>query len=784
MTVDYTTIRDLELDYIKGIIRELAVSPAGKEYIDRIGFLSRREEIEEEIRYIKEAVRIIQGNEDISLASLSDIRGHIARVRKGGVISGTEIREIGNLIRICREFRSFIRSRRDEYPSLYEKTAALRRYDELFSLINRTLDERGIIRDDCSPVLADLRQNVIKVREKIINIIDDFIRDPDTSKVLMDSYYSIRNNRFVLPVKTQFKNNIKGIIHGSSNTNETLFVEPESIINLGNEMVYAESLVIAEEEKVLRELSLKICDYSEDILRDYDILAFVDSVFARARYSMKIEGGEIRIGGRIDLIDVRHPILVLKNVGVVPNSILLEDGVRGVVISGPNAGGKTVLLKSIGLCALHLKLGLLFPISEKSTMPLFNSIYTCFGDAQNLAEGLSTFTGHIKRLNEILSRCGENDLVLLDEIASDTDPKEGSALSAAIIEAMIRRGAYVFVTTHFHELRHWASLRKDIINAAMGFDPVDLNPTFRVLLGVSGESYTLRIAQEMGIPEEIISRSVEILGREYQEYSKITAMLKERERELNLKIREIEEQKAGYEKERAEFIRRQNEEYEKRVSEFKMEKERLLSELMSFSEKVSNEIARIQRESDMKGAVSLKKEIMGFVSDIGSKDASNLKDFIEINIGDYVVVDGMNSGGDVVEVDSKKKRCLVCVNGKHIWMSLYSVRKGDRIGRVSKVVVDSVLSSNKYQGGQIEYEKSVDVRGLYLDDAISEVEKVLDLAYREAYSKVKIIHGHGTGSLKVGIRRLLRDSVYVSAFRPADLSEGGDGVTIVEIKRD
>lgn len=789
MFIDEITRRDLEFDFIIETLKGFAQTSGGREYFDNPDFYEDKIEIEREYQIVSEAVSIINKNEDIHLGSLYDIREHILRIKKGGIISGPQILEIKNLIMLVRQFRSFIRSRREDYPLLYEKTANLERYDDLFASINKIIDDKGVIRDDCSDKLTELRLEAKRIRERIINYIDNFLIDPDNSKFLMDSYYSIRNNRYVLPIKTQHKNNVKGIIHGSSNTGETLFIEPESIINLDNELVYAESRVVNEEENILKGLSQKINEYSDMLKRDYEILISIDVLFSKARYSIKLDGRSLRIGNSINLLDICHPILVLKNTKVVPNSISLENGVRGVVISGPNAGGKTVLLKTIGLALLHLKMGLFFSVYEKSHIISLKRIFTCFGDAQNLEEGLSTFTGHIKRLKYILDNCDKDDLILLDEIASDTDPKEGSALSASIIEGMIKKGAYVFVTTHFHELRYWAANRKDIINAAMGFDPIKLKPTYKLLMGVSGESYTLRIAKEMGIPDSIIENAEEILGKDYREYSEMSNLLKAKEKELSLKIEELEKIKSSYDRQYNELVEKKEKEYEKKIDELNRERERILSEMETFYNKVSAEISRIQKESDMKSAVLLQKEIKNF-TDKNKHNNLKLENEISFKIGDNVFVNRFKSSGIILEVDEKKNRYLININGKNIWVygsdiSLQNVSKDLHQQIPIKINEDNMAEDkNIYKGGVIEYQKEIDVRGLYLDDALSEIEKELDFCYRKSYSRVKIIHGHGTGSLKIGIRKYLRNSIYVSAFRPAELNDGGDGVTIVEIKND
>ncbi len=785
MVMDEITGRDLEFDFIKETLKGFAQTSQGREYFDSPDFYESSDRVEREYQLVREAISIIQNNEDIPLGSLTDIRGHILRIQKGGIISGAQIIEIKNLIMIIREFRSFIRSRREDYPLLYERAINFERYDELFSAINKILDDKGIIRDDCSDKLTGLRLEAKRIREKIINIIDNFITDPDSSRLMMDSYYSIRNNRYVLPIKTQFKNNVKGIIHGSSNTGETLFIEPESIVNLDNELVYAESLVTNEEENILKGIIRKINEFSDGLIRDYETLISIDVVFAKARYSLKLEGAPITIGDKFNLLDIKHPTLVLKKINVVSNSVTLDKGVRGIIISGPNAGGKTVLLKTIGLALIHLKMGLFFSAYEKSQIPMIGRIFSCFGDAQNLEQGLSTFTGHIKRLKYILENCSKDDLILLDEIASDTDPKEGSALSAAIIENMIKRGAYVFVTTHFHELRYWAHKRTDIINSAMGFDPIQLKPTYKLLMGVSGESYTLRVAKEMGISDEIIENANNILGEDYKEYIEMSNLLRAKEKEINLKMEELERIKTNYEKQYNEILERNRHDYEAKIEELNKRREKILSELESFYNRVSAEIARIQKESDMKRAVSIQKEIGDFI-DAHRLNKNQIKsdNGSEFKVGDAVFISRFRSSGIILEVDFKKRRFLINVNGKNIWLGESEIEHTSMAKQNPKSVGKVVEDRDIYKGGVIEYQKELDVRGLYLDDALSEIEKELDLAYRESYSKIKIIHGHGTGSLKNGIRKYLRTSIYVSAFRPAELNDGGDGVTIVEIKND
>jgi DNA mismatch repair protein MutS2 len=742
--------------------------------------------ISEELAAVEEACDILSRRERPSFGDVTDVSPDLDRASKGGTLLPSSLLNIARLAVTGNQVRGFLWRRRDHYPALTARYGSLERVEDIAPSVRRILDDTGRIRDDASPVIAELRGSMLRIRESIIASIKEFMAAPLTAEMLQDAYYTIRNGRYVLPIKVNFKNQIKGIIHGASQTGATLFIEPDGLIEPGNELMICESRIEEETERLLAELTAMVAASAGVLGGNLVTLRALDVLFAKAEFSSILAASAPAPGGAPALRDARHPLLALRGVDVVPNDLVFPEGCRGMLISGPNAGGKTVLLKTVGLLSLMTAAGMPIPVSRGSKIPLFSGIFTVFGDAQDLGGDLSSFSGHIVQLKMITEEAGPGSLVLLDEIASDTDPREGAALAASIIEEIIDRGAFVMATSHFHELREWASGRAGMVNAGVGFDMLKLRPSFKLKIGQTGESFALKIAANLGLPGKIIDRARALMGRVYAEVERLLDSLKKQEEDLKSALEaagtERAAERAAFEKAGAEF------ETEAKAARDTMEAERLklVSELSAVREQAAARIAALQNSTDMKTAVDTRQWLSEVMNSVERVKAPSRPPFRTPSPGDRVEVTTLGLSGTVERMDFERKTAVVIAAGKRISAPISAVRLSESsppsAAAAAKApgLLEAIEAGKKPAAPQDE----LDLRGMFHEEAVSALERFLDASFRDSMDAVRIIHGHGTGALKRAVRTHLSISPYVASFRPGAQNEGGDGATMALLKKD
>jgi DNA mismatch repair protein MutS2 len=475
---------------------------------------------------------------------------------------------------------------------------------------------------------------------------------------------------------------------------------------------------------------------------------------------------------------------------VVENDITLEEGTRALLISGPNAGGKTVVLKTAGLASLMTAAGIPPPVSPGASVPMYTSVHTVFGDAQDLGGDLSSFSGHVMQINSIVDRADNLSLVLLDEIASDTDPREGAALAAAIIEELTARGATVLATSHFHELREWASGIPGVLNASVGFDLLRLKPSFRLEIGVSGESFALRVASGLGLPARIVEGARKFLGRAYVEGERILTTLKGREDELERSLgqaRELEKRLAIEFEERRRAL---DAELAGARAQVEKDRESITTELKAMRDRAAGEISKLQKSPDMKSAVDTERWLSDVLRDIEKKrfPAGTESKSRAPSPGDRVDILTMGMTGTVESINLDRREASVVSSGKRLTVPLASIVLAENPREQPKprdrqIGGKDLLKAISQARSHEQIQDEVDLRGMYTDEGVSELDAFLDASFRNDIDLVRIIHGHGTGALKMAVRDHLRRSDYVASSRPGAQNEGGDGVTVVTLKK-
>lgn len=775
--------KDLQALEFPKVIQRLAhhaSSPPGKELALKLRPSADEEEVKLRLQDTREARALLQVGADAALARVRDIRSLVLRAEKGEVLSPEELLEIRSTLTAGAQVKRAIAKFSEKAPQLARVALEIAEPTELVGEIARCISERGEVADDASPLLASLRRELKETREHLFEQLEGLLRSPQVSPFVQEHFITERNGRYVIPVKAEHKGCIPGIVQDISNSGATVFIEPLSLVELGNRL---RELELTEEEEVrhiLGRLSNLVGIKAAEILSTLERLAKLDLSFAKARYAEELQGMEpeivpwrepkpnLRSGATIDLKRARHPLL--KPEKVVPNDIHLNDFFI-LVISGPNAGGKTVTLKTVGLLVLMAQAGMAIPAAEGSALSIFDGIYADIGDEQSIEQNLSTFSARITNIVRILERATPRSLVLLDELGAGTDPMEGAALARGILSHLLERGITTLAATHLSDLKAYAHATDGMSNASLQFDLETLSPTYKLRIGLPGISGALSIASRLGLSQDILKKAREWLPREAAEAEKLLAELEEAHRQA-----EEARQEAARTLERA---RAWEAELREKVSKVERERHRMLEEARREAreevEKVLKEVRRLRLhlrqapsphdlEKAAEALKGLRKQLESRAPSISGKP---------IKVGDRVLVEGLNKSGEVIEV--LEDEALVQVEGWRLRVPLYQLERKEVASEAKRPPVK--LPPAPSPGLEL------DLRGRRAEDALRILDSYLDRAFRAGLAKVRIIHGGGTGALRRAVREWLARHPLVASFQPAPPYEGGDGATMVELAK-
>lgn len=797
----------LEWPKLKEKLADLATSVPGKEFCRNLPLADDEATISAGLQETTECKDLLEEEGDIPLAGIHDLREVLERAAKEAVLEPKDLIAVGETLRAGARLKSFFQQRRNVCPLLSRLTGPLSDLNELADCIARSFDPSGNLSDDASPVLRSLRRQVRLLHQQIKDHLESILNDPSYAQELQDNYYTIRANRYVIPVKAEARSRVPGIVHDSSLSGATVFIEPQSLVERNNQLKMAELELDREVYRILKELSILVADHAGEILADLQILARVDLVNSKARLSQIMKGcaPAVNARGRVRLLDVRHPLLALAREDVVPNVLCLGREFQALIITGPNAGGKTITLKTMGLCALMVRAGLHLAAAPGSEMAIFSGIYADIGDQQSIESNLSTFSAHLLNMIEILHHAGPGALVLLDEVATSTDPHEGASLAQAVLEQFVDRGALVLATTHYGQLKALPIRDSRFANAGMEFHTTDLRPTYRLELGVPGRSFGMEIAHRLGLSSEAYRRAKDLLGEEQASLEVLLEDLEKRrlvlsdEQKLLERLRkeaetmhgEYQERLAGLKEEKREILNRSLREITSLVSNAKGEIETILDE--------AKKDRRLERLREAKRSLDrlenqVRSGIQEVVKDLLPPQVSESSAPLPCRPGEEVEVISLGQKGILLEDPTRSSRVQVQVGQVKMtvgadnlrpWHSrsvpsgsskpMRSAKLRSTAGRNLTEAVDEV------EVHLPRSENTCDLRGLRVDEALDEAEKYLDRAILSHLSHVYLIHGHGTGALKASLRRYLETSPYVRRFRPGEPQEGGDGVTLVEL---
>ena len=746
----------LEFEKVKEWIKERLNSKATEELLDSLLPKSSKEEILQEIDLCISFANV----ENLSLYPFEDIRGLLKRSRlEGAVLSATELLTLSNVLSLIREVRKKIGFYAEKHTALRRLSRRLYIFSSLENLINSSIDRRGFVKDSASEELFRIRKSIRGIEKEIMDRLESLFRRPDSDKVFGDKIITLRNNRYVVPVKSSQVKKVFGIVHGTSSSGYTTYIEPQFVVELNNKLTELKEEEDTQVRKVLRRITTYIGEQANKIEESFGALVEIDLLSAKAHLIREKGWGFPSIEETVHLKSVKHPLLALSSEETVPIDITFGDS-KGLILTGPNTGGKTVALKTLGLIVLMVQSAMPVPVSEGSKLKVFEKVFVDIGDEQSIEQNLSTFSSHMKNLSEFLPLSDENTLVLLDELGAGTDPVEGSALGVGVLEYLKKRGAWVFANTHHMPIKAYAVNSEYFTPASVLFDKETLKPLYKIAYNTVGESMAFEVARQSNIPEEVLSialRSIESAGRDYksamEKLSDYTREYQEKLSEIERLKRELEEEKKKYEE-----LYREYEEFKKRAwREAYREAKSYLRKLLTRGEEV------------LKSAKSL-----GDIEEFVKEQEKQLALFVpkeapqNISVGDMVEFMGKRGKVSLLKGD----KAYVNLEGMKLWVNLDALRKIDKVDK----------KPNDRSEKQLTTKREINLMGMDANTALIELEKFIEEAHSAGYKSVKVVHGIGKGILKRAVQEFLSRSPKVRFYREAYPREGGAGVTVVYMK--
>ncbi len=786
------TLHVLEYDKIIEMLKDRASSEMTKKVISELEPVCDARLIKEKQEETTEAVKLISAKGPLPVGGFYDIEGLAGFARKGGVLTMGQLLHILYNMKAAERTVSFLKG--DDVPKLplIESIVEIIAVHKAFAEeIDRCIISEDEMSDNASTQLRTIRRAIVRQNDAVKARMNSILNSERT--ILQDAIVTIRNGRYVIPVKQEHRARVPGIVHDQSGSGATVFIEPQAIVNMNNELRQLELDEKAEVNRILGELSAGVSELYHDLANNQKLLLELDLINAKGRLSFDMDGTEPLIddGEELQLISASHPLIDKKT--VVPVNIDIGGSYRTLVVTGPNTGGKTVTLKTAGLLSLMAMTGLHIPASPGSKVPVYENVFADIGDEQSIEQSLSTFSSHMANIVEIMKEADEKSLVLLDELGAGTDPTEGAALAISILENLAARGASTIATTHYTELKKYAIATDGVENASMEFDVETLSPTYKLTIGLPGKSNAFEISRKLGLPDEITDRAAGLLeGGDIVFEDIITAIEEDKKqaeaerdeavrisREMKLKQDELEAKAKKLEEKRDKELQRAREEARE-----------IIHEAMETADDFREELKEIARLESMGERTKRFDEGRRKLRRIEKKNRNTIKretndkpvDPDMLKLGERVKILTLGQNGEVCELPDDKGDLQVQVGAMKIGVNVRDIMLIDQ--QASKAISKKRASGygSMYRQKAQTVSTSIDVRGKNLDDALMDVEKYIDDAFISGLGEVTIIHGRGEGILSKGIRAALRKNKNIKDYRRGAFDEGGEGVTVVKFK--
>lgn len=788
----------LELDKILEMLAEKTSNEISKHMALELKPESNFSIVQEEISKTSEALSLAMRFGTPPFYGFHDMRMALRRVKSGAQLSLKDLMDIAVILRqiqVLSDWYDHCAGMETELDYLFSQLTPV---PYLLEKLERSIISEDEIADAASTALAQIRRRISRAGQQLRDTLDKMVRNQEVQKCLQDTRVTLRDGRFVLPVKAEYRSQIQGLIHDSSASGQTLFIEPMSIVEANNDIRLLEAQEQEEIERIIKELCADCAAWSDSIIDNHSVCAEINLYFAKAELAaqMKAFPPVLSDDGVIELKKARHPLIPADR--VVPISFSLGEEYSALIITGPNTGGKTVALKTCGLLTLMTMCGLLIPAAEGSRISVFNSVYANIGDTQSIEQNLSTFSAHMKDVIHILEEADDCSLVLLDELGSGTDPVEGAALAEAIISRLKDNGVKLMVTTHYQELKLYATEQPDVQNASCEFDVEKMRPTYRLIIGTPGKSNAFAITETLGLPKHITDHAKKLVSQENTRFEQAVEKLEKARIQLEDELRTAEkarEEAQAHEKELAEEIALFHEEKAQRMEQVRLQANSIIETTKAESNALLDELEKLRREKEKANfaeAVSAAKT--------GSKQRFNKMYDMANPLDDrpdeeYVLPRPLKAGDTVIIAETKQKGLIVGNpdNSGQVFVQMGVMKTKVHISKLR--LVENQPQKQQKQGGRPQKKQGrisaktersgsmeLDIRGRTCDEGVYEMEAFLDRAVLSHISTVTIIHGKGTGLLRKAVHQRLKRMPYVKSFRLGVFGEGEDGVTIVTLK--
>ena len=783
-------IKTLEFDKVKNILADKTATSLGRQAVGAMRIESEFAKVKRLQEETAEALRIMDEGKRFPFGGAYNIVSEVKRAELGSTLDPEELLHIQTTAAAIRQMKFFLQDEAEIAPVLSEYANGLGIFTKLEKQITNAIDDHGEIKDSASTKLGGLRTAIQIAKNRVKEKLDSLLHDPSNQKYFQENLVTMRGDRYVIPVKMEYKMNFPGIVHDQSGTGATLFIEPIAVVNLNNDIKRYMAEEKEEMERILRQLTANVGVEAPALLASLDILTDLDVICARAYLAQEQHAvrPQMLLKGKVEIKQGRHPLLNKDT--VVPLDVELGERFSMLLITGPNTGGKTVALKAVGLFALMAQSGMFIPASS-AKLPVFRAVYADIGDEQSIEQSLSTFSAHMTNLISILGEVKSGDLVLIDEICAGTDPNEGAALAMSMLEHLHKNEVLTMVTTHYSELKTFAYVHEGMENASVEFDPVSLRPTYRLLMGVPGSSNAFNISRRLGLAEEIVVQAGRLLNQEHVHMETVLQELEGERRKFESGSQEIERlriesehlrnelafAKQDFERRKNEMLRKAREQADDIYRRSRRESEAVLKELRSMKadfdtkrlEQAAEEARKklnktLSEDAPLPEGAPLTKEtakkgLNVFVTSLGKNGT-----IIAVNGNDVTVQVG------ILKMNVPAKKCLV-TKAQPVSSEPESTKKRKKAGYSHQMFVAKSSSAKQ----------EVDLRGMTLNEAIPVVDKAIDDALLAGISQLRLIHGKGTGALRAGLTAYLESNCFVKKLELASLETGGSGATVIDL---